>query len=399
MAGRAPAGTGTGTVIVGAGPAGLAVAACLRRRGVTATVLDAGSEVGASWRERYDRLHLHTPRRQSGLPGHPIPRRCGRWISRDDLAAYLGDYARHHGIAVEHGVVVDRIDRHDGRLRLSTGAGPREAAHVVVATGYTRVPVMPGWPGLEDHPGEVLHAAGYRSPAPYRDRRVLVVGTGNSGAEIAADLAEHGAARVWLSYRTPPHVLPRQVGPIPTTILGMPNEYAPARLVDAIGGLLERLTTGDLSAHGLPRPTIGLKSQFLRSHVVPVLDVGLVDQIRAGRVEPVAAVASFAAGSVVLVDGRAVDPDVVIAATGYQRGLEGLVGHLGVLDATGAPTVHGPRTHPGAPGLHFIGMLPTFKGLLFQINRDARAIARRIAPRERRQPVGPKRSVRIRSGA
>ena len=110
-----------------------------------------------------------------------------------------------------------------------------------------------------------------------------------------------------------------------------------------------------------------------------MLDVGLVAQLRAGRVEPTAAVASFAGPAVVLADGRELEPDVVIAATGYRRGLEELVGHLGVLDDSGAPLVSGGRTHPRAPGLYFVGMLPTFKGLLFQINRDARAVARSIA--------------------
>lgn len=355
------------------------------------TVLDAGSRVGDSWRDRYDRLRLHTPRRQSELPGYPIPRRFGRWLARDDVATYLTEYARHHGIEPEHGVVVERVDFRSGRFHLPTSSGPRVASHVVIATGYMRVPVVPGWPGVDGYSGELLHAAGYRSPAPYRGKSVLVVGSGNSGAEIAADLAEQGAGHVWLAYRTPPHVLPRQIGPLATTILGFPNQYLPTALIDPANRLVEQLTVGDLSAYGLARPAMGLKEQFLRTEVVPVLDVGLVAQLRAGRVEPTAAVVSFTERSVVLSDGRTIDPDVVIAATGYKRGLEDLVGHLGLLHDSGAPIVHGAQTHPRTPGLHFIGMLPTFKGLLFQINRDARAISRSIAnqtpPGSRRAPT------------
>ncbi len=365
-------------LVLGAGPAGLAVAGCLVTRGVPTSVLDAGAAVGDSWRQRYDRLHLHTPRIQSGLPGLRPPRSGGRWLAKDDYAAYLAGYARRHGLEPELGVVAERVDRTGDGYTVSTDAGPRQAATVVVATGYQRVPVLPDWPGTEDFRGELLHSSGYRSPAPYRGKRVLVVGTGNSGAEIAADLAEQDADEVWLSCRTPPHVIRRQTGPIPTTILGIPNQYLPARLVDPVSRQLARLTAPDLAPYGLPRPTTGLKTQFLRTSVVPLIDVGLVDQLYAGRVQVVPAVASFRADGVVLSDGRELEVDVVVAATGYRRGLEDLVGHLGVLDADGAPRVHGARTHPDAPGLHFIGMLPTMAGMLFQINRDARATARQI---------------------
>ena len=365
-------------LVLGAGPAGLAVAGCLVTRGVPTSVLDAGAAVGDSWRQRYDRLHLHTPRIQSGLPGLRPPRSGGRWLAKDDYAAYLAGCARRHGIEPELGVVAERVDRTGDGYTVSTDAGPRQAATVVVATGYQRVPVVPAWPGTENFRGELLHSSGYRSPAPYRGKRVLVVGTGNSGAEIAADLAEQDADEVWLSCRTPPHVIRRQTGPIPTTILGIPNQYLPAGLVDPVSRQLARLTAPDLAPYGLPRPTTGLKSQFLRTSVVPLIDVGLVAQLYAGRVQVVPAVASFGADGVVLSDGRELEVDVVVAATGYRRGLEDLVGHLGVLDADGAPRVHGARTHPDAPGLHFIGMLPTMAGMLFQINRDARATARQI---------------------
>jgi putative flavoprotein involved in K+ transport len=376
-----------GVVIVGGGPAGLAVAACVRRRDIDSVVLDAGSSVGESWRNRYERLHLHTPRLQSGMPGYPIPRRFGRWVGKDDVATYLTEYATHHGIEPEHNVTVDRIDIKDGAFLVSTNKGPRQTANVVMATGYMRVPSMPLWPGLDSYQGEVVHAATYRSDEPFRDKRVLVVGTGNTGAEIATDLAEQGAAHVWLAYRTPPHVLTRQIGPFAATALGFPNQYLPARLCDPVNRVLEQVTVGDLSAYGLPRPRTGLKAQLLATEVVPIIDVGLIAQLKAGRVEPVPAVESFTETSVTLADDRSIEPDAVIVATGYRRGLESIVGHLGVLNDAGAPIAHGPKTHPRAPGLYFIGMLPTLKGLLFQINRDARMISRRIARQPLRQPA------------
>jgi putative flavoprotein involved in K+ transport len=366
-------------LVVGAGPAGLATAACLQRRGIPALVVDRGSAVGDSWRARYDRLHLHTPRIQSALPGRRIPRAYGRWVARDDLVRYLADYADAHGIKPQFGTEVRRLDRDGDGWRAETAGEPLRARHVVLACGFNREPVLPAWPGQASFPGEVIHASRYASPAPYRGRRVLVVGAGNTGAEIAADLAEGGAASVHLAVRTPPNVVPRQLGPVPTTLLAMPMDLSPAWLVDPLNRALQKLFVGDLSRHGLPAPRAGLVAQQRATGVTPTIDVGLLDQLRAGRVTAVAAVERFAGAEVVLADGNRLSPDAVVAATGYAPALEPVVGHLGVLDDRGRPLVHGRRTAPGAPGLRFVGLSSPLKGLLFQIGLDARAAAAAIA--------------------
>lgn len=369
----------TSVAVIGAGPAGLAVGATLARRGVAATLLDKGEQVGDSWRWRYDRLHLHTPRVQSGLPGLPIPPRFGRWVSRDDFVRYLTGYARYHGLAPRFGVEAGRIEPHPHGWAVITSDGTVEARQVVVATGYNHTPWVPPWPGRDRFSGELVHAAAYRNPGAYVGRDVLVVGGGNTGAEVAADLAEGGAARVWLSVRTPPQIVPRQVAGIPTTLLGVPQHRAPAGLVDPVNRLLQRVLVGDLRAHGLPAPRRGPLRQFRDTGVVPVIDVGLLEQLRARRVEGVAAVAGFADGHVRLADGRRLAPDVVVAATGYRRSLEPLVGHLGVLDSRGRPRVHGGATVPGRDGLRFVGLDNPFSGQLLRINLDARAVAAAVA--------------------
>src|SRR3954447_8079503 len=198
-------------LVVGAGPAGVAGAACLRRRGVDVLVVDRGGAVGDSWRRRYDRLHLHTPRVQSALPGLRIPRRFGRWVAKDDMAEYLRLYADHHGIAPRFGVEVTRLERDGEGWKAETGGEPLSARQVVLASGYNREPVLPDWPGQDTFRGELLHASRYSGPERFRGRDVLVVGAGNTGAEIAADLAESGAARVRLAVRTPPNLVPRQL--------------------------------------------------------------------------------------------------------------------------------------------------------------------------------------------
>jgi cation diffusion facilitator CzcD-associated flavoprotein CzcO len=197
---------------VGAGPAGLATAAEARRNGLTAQILDAAEAVGASWRAHYDRLRLHTTRGLSALPGVPIPARLGRWVARDDFIAYLEHYARKAGVPIRLAVRVDRIDAAPGGWRLTTSGGQIEAGQVVVASGHNHTPRLPDWPGQSGFTGELSHSSGYRNPTPFRGRDVLVVGAGNSGAEIAADLVEGGARKVWISIRTPPNIV-RRDGP------------------------------------------------------------------------------------------------------------------------------------------------------------------------------------------
>ncbi|GHH03076.1 flavin-containing monooxygenase [Streptomyces rubradiris] len=366
--------------VIGAGPGGLAVARELRERGVRAVVLEKSDRVGASWRGHYDRLRLHTTRRLSALPGLPMPRRFGRWVSRDNVVRYLEKYAEHHRLEIVTGVEVHRVERTaDGAGWLLRASGGREltGSAVVVATGFNHTPRLPDWPGSTEYAGELLHAARYRDATPYRGRDVLVVGVGNTGAEIAVDLAEGGAARVRLAVRTPPHILRRSTLGWPAQYTGVLVRRLPVRLVDRLAGPVGRLSTPDLSAHGLPRPDTGLYSR-VKQGAIPVQDVGLVDAVRTGRVEVVAAVEAFEGDAVVLADGSRITPDAVIAATGYVRALEGLVGHLGVLDGRGRPVVHGGRTSPRAPGLYFTGFTNPISGMLRELAIDAGRIAKAV---------------------
>ncbi|WP_282798157.1 NAD(P)/FAD-dependent oxidoreductase [Streptomyces sp. CC224B] len=367
--------------VIGAGPGGLSVAAALRGRGVRAVVLERSDHVGASWRGHYDRLHLHTTRRLSALPGLAMPRSFGRWVARDDVVRYLEKYAEHHNLDVVTGVEVTRLERApDGAGWLLRATGGRELAGraVVVATGYNHTPHLPDWPGADSYPGELIHASSYRAPGPYAGKDVLVVGAGNTGAEIAVDLVEGGAARVRLAVRTAPHIVRRSTAGWPAQRSAVLCRRLPVPVVDGLGRVVARVSVPDLSAHGLPRPDTGLYSR-VREGAIPVQDVGLIDAVRAGRVEPVAAVEAFEDGKVVLADGNRVGPDAVIAATGYRRALEPLLGHLGVLDARGRPRVHGARTAPEAPGLYFTGFTTPISGTLRELRLDAGRIARAVA--------------------
>jgi putative flavoprotein involved in K+ transport len=347
-------------------------------------VLEKSDRVGASWRRHYDRLHLHTTRRLSALPGLPMPRRFGRWVARDDVVRYLEKYAEHHELEIVTAVEVSRVERSPdgtGWLLHATGGRQLTGAAVVVATGYNHTPRLPDWPGLgeytRDHTRELLHACAYRNPGPYAGRDVLVVGVGNTGAEIAVDLVEGGAGRVRLSVRTAPHIVRRSTAGWAAQYTGVLCRRLPVAVVDRLARPMARLSVPDLSAQGLPRPGTGLYTR-VKQGAIPVQDVGLIDAVRGGRVEIVASVDGFEDGGVLLADGTRIEPDAVIAATGYSRGLEDLVGHLGVLDARGRPQVHGARTAESAPGLYFTGFTNPISGMLRELAIDAERIARAV---------------------
>jgi putative flavoprotein involved in K+ transport len=366
----------TDALVIGAGPGGLAAAAELRRRGLHPLVVDRAPDVGSAWRNHYDRLHLHTVRWTSHLPGYRIPRAYGPWVARDDVVRYLEDYTRHHRLDVRTGVRIDRLEREPGGWVARSPQGDLHAAAAVVATGYNHTPDLPDWPGAAGFTGELLHASSYRNAARYAGSDVLVVGTGNTGAEIAVDLVEGGAARVRLAVRTVPTFVRRQVGPLPNSAVSIALRRLPPRLVDHVIALSARLSTPDLAAHGLPRPRPGVYTRLLADGAVPIIDVGLIDLVQAGRVEVVGAVVGFEGDKVLLAGGESIAPDAVVAATGYRRGLEPLVGHLGVLDGQGRPVVHGGQTTPNAPGLYFTGFTNPLSGMFRELKLDARRIAR-----------------------
>ncbi len=311
--------------------------------------------MGAAWQGRYDSLRLHTVRWLSGLPGAGIPRRYGQWVARDDLLAYLRDYAHRFGVHPEFGVEVTRLDRAGANWRVETSAGPRLASVVIVATGYSRTPHVPDWPGRDEFAGTLLHSTDYREPSPYRGRHVLVVGAGNSAAEIAVDLVGVGA-RVDLSVRTPPNIVRRDTLGVPSQLLGVALKRAPERVMNPLATVLRRLTVPDLSPYGLPAPTGDGFTQFLRTRTVPILDHGFVRAIRADQIRVVAAVDRFEAAEVRLGDGSTLHPG-------------------------GMPPVHGANTPPKLPGLYVVGVTIGLAGLLREIGLEARAVGRALAER------------------
>jgi cation diffusion facilitator CzcD-associated flavoprotein CzcO len=355
----------------------LAAAAELRRRGVQATVLDQADAIGSSWRGRYDRLRLNTSRFSSKLPKARYARGTPVFPSRDQMVSYLEEYAERNELEVRLGTRVERIDRNEGGWVLRTSGGDVHASQVIVATGHENTPRIPDWPGRDRFGGELIHAAAYRNPEPFRGKEILVVGPGCSGIEIAYDLVTGGAGPVRLAVRTPPNITLRSSTGLPNDLPARAMLRLPTRVADAMDRPLSRLDIGDLSEYGLPRPEEGVFSRLKREGKAPaIVDKEMLEAIKDGRIEIVPGVASLDETGVELADGQRIEPDAIIAATGYRRGLEHLVGHLGVLDERGVPRTH--RGEEVAPGLRFIGYVP-LPGQIGRMGREARRAAKAIA--------------------
>jgi putative flavoprotein involved in K+ transport len=363
-------------LVIGAGPAGLAAAKELTRIGKAVVVVDSASEVGSSWSRHYDRLHLHTARNFSRLPGKRMPRSYGQWVARDDFRQYLKDYS--DGLDVRFGVTASAVKENNGRWIVATDNGEFDVATVVVATGYNHAPKIPDWPGLTSFSGTVVHSSEYRNPADLGGTNVLIVGPGNSGSEIAADLAAAGVG-VTLSVRTPPNIVRRSVLGIPTQVLSIATAVLPLKAADAVAALVQKLTVGNLSRYGLQKAPRGIFTQMARDDVTPTIDVGMIDALKAGTVTIVPAVESFTKDSVVLADGSSVTPDTVLVATGFQRGLEKLVGHLDILSETGRPLINADVQLIGLEGLYFLGYSNPIEGNIRQVGIDATKIAKRVS--------------------
>lgn len=367
--------TETPVAIVGAGPAGLSAGAALVRQGIEPVVFDEDDRVGGRWARRYERLHLHTVRRFSGLAHRPMPRSYPRYVPKDLVAEYLRDYADHFGLDVRLGHRVDTVRHANERWQLETAGGAWHSHAVIIATGHYNRPLLPPWPGREQFQGTLLHSSDYRTGREFAGRRALVVGIGNTGAEIAADLVEQGAAHVAIAVRTTPPIVPRELlGLLPIQLFGLALSPIPApRLLDRMGAGMRRVAIGDLTRYGLGRAAWGP----FTARKPPVIDVGFLRQLKDRRVVARPAVTGFTPQGVVFADGSEESFDVVVAATGFETALPELLDLPDAIDENGMPRFRSgrPTSHPG---LYFIGFEENIGGHLRRANVESRRLAKEV---------------------
>ncbi len=361
-------------IVIGAGPAGLASAAALQDQGFAVDLLERAATVGDSWRRHYDCLRLHTTRGRSGLPGLAFPDNVGRYPSRQAVVDYLDAYAKAHSLAPRFGVTVTGIARAEDGWRVTHTAGEDRADVVVVATGLNGTPKLPDWPGRFD--GPVVHSSKYRNPDAYAGQKVLVVGFGNSGGDIALDLAEAGV-EITLSQRGPVNILPKELFGVPITSFGLLSKLLGYKAADVLTAPILRMAVGRPENYGLQSTGKGPGARVIEDGRIPLIDVGTLGAIKAGQITVKPGIEMLDGASVHFADGTAAPFDAVIAATGYNVGLRPLLGASPALDAEGRPKVSGAGTLER--GLYFCSFRASPNGQLFATGQEALAIAAEAA--------------------
>jgi cation diffusion facilitator CzcD-associated flavoprotein CzcO len=377
----------TDILVIGAGPAGLAAAAALVERGRRPLLIEKGERVGASWRGHYERLHLHTVKELSALPGLPFPASDPRYVPRQRVVDYLEAYAARAAIAPRFGVEATAIVPVDGGgWRTTTRAGATlHSRFVVVGSGANNVPFVPTIEGQEGFAGEIVHSRGYRNAAPFAGRRVLVVGMGNTGAEIALDLAEQQVA-VALSVRSPVNVVHRDVLGQPTQKTTLALWRLPPALGDAIARWLCDVTVGDLGRYGLRRSAVSPLRDLREHGRTAVIDVGTLARIKAGAIAVYPGIDRLDESGARFVDGRHAPFDGIILATGYRSGIAALLPQSPVpLDESGLPCE--PIGRGALAGVCFVGFDMRQPGALRTIAQQAGAVATAICAAEAAAPV------------
>jgi cation diffusion facilitator CzcD-associated flavoprotein CzcO len=369
----------TEVAIVGAGPAGSAVAACLKRAGVDFVMLEREQQVGSSWRRHYERLHLHTIKQFSSLPFLPFPANYPRYVPRRLMVEYLQAYAAHFGLQPRFGEAVRSVRRDADSWMVEASSTAVRSPFVVVAAGYNAEPVMPSVPGIGRFKGKAIHSADYPNAAPFAGQSVLVIGMGNTGAEIALDLAE-GGARPTISLRDGVHIVPRDLFGIPIQLVGMLASKMPGGANDRLFPPILDLYLGNLKKFGIRRPARGIMQQIVESRKIPVLDVGTAAKIKQGAITIMPGIAEVTEAGVTFSDGTNSKFDAIIFATGYRPNYRSFL----PADAVRASDSELDSTASKSAQLYFVGYHNALTGLLREISKEAVAVTDDIV-RQRRE--------------
>ncbi|KAL5705485.1 indole-3-pyruvate monooxygenase [Ranunculus cassubicifolius] len=370
----------TRVIIVGAGPSGLATSACLNTHGIPNIVLEREDCCASLWKKKaYDRLKLHLAKEFCNLPHMPFPTHAPTYVPKDQFISYIDEYASFFHIKPNYCRSVESAsyDVNTKKWRVTVKNTVSSATEVyiaeflVVATGENSKGFIPAFPGLDDFSGESIHSSEYKSGSKYQGKDVLVVGSGNSGMEIAYDLSNYGA-RTSIVIKSPVHVLSTEMVRLGMRLL----KYFPVHWVDKLILKIANYCYGDLSSLGLTRPTKGpfyLKTATGRS---PVLDVGTSHKIAKGEIRVLPAVSSIAENSVRFADGESREFDAIIFATGYRSTCNyWLKDYDFLLNNEGMPKGKFPNHWKGSNGLYCVGFAR--RGLA-GVSMDAQAVANDI---------------------
>jgi NADPH-dependent glutamate synthase beta subunit-like oxidoreductase len=344
----------TKNLIIGAGPAGLATAGRMRHANIPFEMIEKSQQVGNAWRHHYDRLHMHTVKRWSNLPHLPFPEAYPTYVSRQQLVDYMEAYAKHFDIRPKFGVDIISIKKSGTDWEAIAQNGDSYLAeNIFVTTGLNRVPKIPQWQGQELFQGEIIHSRLYKNPKPFVGQKVLVVGIGNTGAEIALDLSEHGIDCHIVS-RGELTLVPRDLNGRPVQETAKLLDKLPFGFGDWLGTQIRKIYFGNLSKYGLhisKEPPVKLLRETGKT---PLIDIGTIAAIKAGKIKVHGDLDHFTASGVVFKNGEAHSFDTVLLATGYQPKIDELVEKgTDLLDPYGCPKR--PVGQGFHQGLFFVG--------------------------------------------
>ncbi|KAL6658093.1 hypothetical protein ACP70R_003679 [Stipagrostis hirtigluma subsp. patula] len=370
----------TVVLIVGAGPAGLATAACLSQHSIPYIIVEREDCNASLWRNRaYDRLKLHLAKEFCELPHMRYPEDAPTYIPKDQFVNYLDNYVDCFNIRPRYRIAFESCMYDEGRKCWASMARDIEsmvivrytAKFLVVASGENSAENIPVIPGLHFFLGEVIHSSRYKSGATFTGKDVLVVGCGNSGMEIAYDLASHGA-NTSIVVRSPVHIMTKELIRLGMTLA----KYLPLGMVDTLLVMLSNILFGDLSKHGIMRPKLGplvLKSNTGRSAVI---DVGTVGLIKKGMINVLGSIRKIKDNIVEFDSSKESAFDAIVFATGYKSTANTwLKNGESMLNDNGLPKQRFPNHWKGANGLYCAGLA---KRGLAGIAVDAKNIANDI---------------------
>ncbi|KGN63147.2 probable indole-3-pyruvate monooxygenase YUCCA4 isoform X2 [Cucumis sativus] len=368
-----------GPIIVGAGPSGLAAAACLSHNQTPSLILEKSDCIASLWQYRtYDRLKLHLPKQFCELPLMGFPENFPKYPSKDQFISYMESYASHFSIhpRFNQTVLAAEFDSVSGFWKVSTQDSQYISRWIIVATGENAEPVIPEIVGIERFARTVVHTSMYKSGSEFKNQRVLVVGCGNSGMEVSLDLCRQNAIP-HMVVRNTVHVLPREMFGFSTFGIAMGlMKWLPLRLVDKILLLVANLTLGNTDHLGLRRPKTGPIELKNATGKTPVLDVGALSQIRSGKIKVMEGVKEITRNGAKFIDGQEKEFDSIILATGYRSNVPSWLKGCDFFTKDGMPKTPFPNGWKGERGLYTVGF--TRRGLLGTAS-DAMKIANDVA--------------------
>ncbi len=367
------------TLIIGASAAGLACAATLQKDKIEYIILEKQKHVGHSWRNHYDRLHLHTNKSSSALPFVKFPKTYPTYASRDQFVDYLEKYKETLENQPLFNTDVKKCSKSNGKWIVESNNGDFEANHLIVCTGNTNVPHFISKPGIEGYNGVIIHSSEYKNGSPFKDKNVLVIGFGNSACEIAICLHEHGAIPS-MSVRSAVNVIPRDILGIPVLAIGIVMGILPPKVADKLNQPLINLLVGNIEKLGLKKLPYGPNEQIVKYHKIPLLDIGTMDLIKKGKIEIFDDIKSIEGKVVHFENGKSKEYDAIIMATGYETGLDNFIDinenreqdiQLQIKD----------RVAFGEGNLFFCGFYVSPTGMIREMSIEAKAIAKEIKKR------------------